>query len=349
MVPIMRPKLVSAMAVLPYLRQIDENRWYSNWGPLNAEYERRLSEMFNAHVVTCSSATAGLTAALMALFPYHYKTRRMIGVTSWTFCATVSAVFASGNRPLLLDVGEDNVLSTSSSGGCQGYVVTCPLGAPIDIQRWQEFSDTFKIPVVIDAAASFDSLHKMRVGKLPVVVSTHCTKVMSSGEGGFVLSQDKELIEEIRRITNHGMLPNKNIEQIGFNGKLSEYHAAVGLAELDAWPRKREQWLQVQEWYGEQTDWVTSTHDELLAVPAAPVVERLAEKGIQSRASWYGLCHLQDAYTKIWTDAMGHDGTIKMPMARTEMLREKTIFLPKFCDMKKEEVFFVLEQLDKCL
>jgi dTDP-4-amino-4,6-dideoxygalactose transaminase len=346
MIPIMRPLLPKKEQLVPYLRRIDTNRWYSNYGPLNEEYEEKLSERFGCSVVTCASGTVGITASLLALMGYHYKSRPMIGMPSWTFCATASAVFAAGCRPLLCDVNEDNELDVWGTGGCQGYVVVCPLGRSINIPLWEErLSGT---PFVIDGAAAFDTLREIE--NAPVVVSTHCTKVFGTGEGGFVLSKNKELIEQIRRILNQGMLPDKNIAEIGFNGKLSEYHAAVGLAELAGWEEKREKWLEVGKLHGEKDDYVVSSHDRLLpeGTNVQKVVAALATRGIQARSSWYG-CHNQEAYTKVWFDQMGNNSKIRMPMARTEMLMRRTIFLPKYIGMTKKEVAEVEEKLAECM
>lgn len=346
MIPIMRPLLPTADKIMPYLERIDKRRFYSNWGDLNSEYERRLSQLFNCHVVTCSSATAGLTAALMAALPFDYKTRAMVGMPSWTFCATASAIFSAGFRPLMCDVDSDDIISTSSAGGCQAFVVVAPLGKPAN--GWDVFAEHYKTPVVIDAASGFDSYKNVKIGNAPVVISTHCTKVFGTGEGGFVLSKDKDSIDKIRRITNQGMMADKSISELGINAKLSEYHAAVGLAELDGWEEKRGRWIEIQKWYGDDKPYANSTHSVLLDAPAAPIVEKLLLKGIQARVSWYGTCHKQDAFTKVWFDGMDGDGEIHMPMDRTDMLAERTIFLPKYIGMTKQDVGYVKRSLEEC-
>lgn len=350
MIDIMKPLLPSYDKIEPYIKRIDESRRYSNWGALNEEYEYRLSKIFNCHVVTCSSATSGITAALMAILPFNHQTRAMVGMPSWSFCATASAIFSAGFRPLICDVHDDDILSVSHAGGCQAYVVVAPLGKPLDLSFWDRFvGEHHYTPVVIDAASGFDSFQNTKIGNSPVVISTHCTKVMGTGEGGFILSQDKNLIEKIHRITNQGMLPDKSISELGINAKLSEYHAAVGLASLDEWDERRKQWMEIQQWYRDVKPYANSTHSVLLDVPAAQVVERLALKGIQARTSWYGTCHKQDVYTKVWCQDMGLDGKIHMPMTRTDMLAERTIFLPKYIGMTHDEVEYVKKSLQECL
>lgn len=327
MIPIMMPQLPTADKLLPYLQRIDKNHWYSNYGPLNTEYEARLSKRYKCHVVTCSSATSGLTASLMAVL----SAGKLVGMPGWTFAATASAIFAAGCRPGICDVGEDNAIDISTQLPCDAYMPVMPLGAPIDLGFWENMN----IPIVIDGAGGFDSLENANIGNVPIVVSTHATKVFGTGEGGFVLSKDEDLIQKIRIILNQGMNPDKSIAYLGFNGKLSEYHAAVGLAELDNWQEKAGAWERVQVLYGEKISHLSHTHIETLPenVDADEAVKFLAVKGIMARRSWYGICHLQDVYR----------GEFSSPTPRTEKLRQRTLFLPKYVGMTDQEIDKVLE------
>ena len=98
------------------------------------------------------------------------------------------------------------------------------------------------IAVVIDAAASFLCIEKTAagfIGEIPTVLSFHATKSFGIGEGGCVVSTDMDLAQRIRQVTNFGFWKSRESKVTGFNGKLSEYHAAVGLARLDSWPSHR--------------------------------------------------------------------------------------------------------------
>jgi len=76
-------------------------------------------------------------------------------------------------------------------------------------------------------------------GRVPVVVSLHATKALGIGEGGFVASTDHALIGAVARCCNFGFLGSRETRVPAFNAKMSEVHAAVGLAALDGWPRTR--------------------------------------------------------------------------------------------------------------
>ena len=102
-----------------------------------------------------------------------------------------------------------------------------PFGAPFNIEEWDEFHRVTGIPVVIDAAAGFDTAS---AGLSPVMISLHATKAMGIGEGGLILCRDNNLAEQIRAARNFGFLGERVAEIPGMNAKLSEYGAAVGLA-----------------------------------------------------------------------------------------------------------------------
>ena len=137
----------------------------------------------------------------------------------------------------------------------------------------------FPVPVIIDAAAGFDVFSTTcRPQKVPVIISTHATKAFGTGEGGFVSCDNTDLLERVRRVTNFGLTPDRRIEYNGLNAKFSEYHAAVGLAELDGWPEKREKYLEQTKKYG--LDYAVS---------------QVAVRGGDGRKGLYG-CHIHDAY-----------------------------------------------------
>lgn len=273
-----RPKLPSADALLPYLRRIDENRMYCNFGPLNAEYEARLADLFKVPVVTASSATSALTATLMA---YDLPKGAFVAMPSWTFPATAAAVVNAGLMPHFVDVDEKTCALNpwERRGVYWAAIAVAPFGSPVNVERWEYFAKVFRIPVIIDAAAGFDALStSCKPGNCPVIVSTHATKAFGTGEGGFVACADTDLLEKIRRITNFGLSPDRRVEYNGLNAKFSEYHAAVGLASLDWWPQKRKLLLDAVKPYG--LDY---------AVTQIPVRGGDGKKGV------YG-CHIHGAY-----------------------------------------------------
>lgn len=242
----MKPLLPLAEKILPYLEKIDRNRHYTNFGPLNASYQERLEVVFKAPVVTASSATSALTACLMA---YDLPPKSFVACPSWTFVATPLSIMAAGHIPYFMDVDDAGRFISKSFiyPVCRAVVAVAPFGKPINVEAW----DDFELPVVIDAAAGFDAFSSICYPQnRPVVISTHATKTFGTGEGGLVVCKNKSLLEKVRKITSFGLTPEREVLFPAFNAKFSEYHAAVGHAELDGWATKRERFLEETRVFG---------------------------------------------------------------------------------------------------
>lgn len=282
----MKPLLPRAEKLLPYLEKIDASRIYCNFGPLNEEYSERLGKLFG-RVVTCSSATTGLIACLMAL---ELPKGSFIACPSWTFIATPAAIVAAGHVPYFVDVENGRVTDDIlNKVNVSAAIVVSPCGAPIKIKG--------NVPIIIDAAGGFDTFSTLCKPEHPTVISTHATKVFGTGEGGFVCA-DHKFLEKVQRIINFGR--NGAIaESLGINGKFSEYHAAIGLAELDGWDDKRDRYLRKTKIY--ELNYATSL---------------VATRG-EGKKGVYG-CHNQPAYKNY----------PRTDLSITNDLIKKTSFIP---------------------
>jgi len=242
-IPLLVPDMPNADALLPYLRRIDNARWYTNFGPLAREFEAALSACLDADkppgLVSVSNCTSGLELSLLAL---GLTAGARVLVPSLTFVATATAVLRAGCIPVAGDVDPESWLLTPAIAkearkkrDIAAVMPVATFGAPQDPGAWDRFTAETGTPVVIDAAGAFGN---QAVGSSNiVVVSMHATKSLGIGEGGFVAARDQVFLDEVRRLTNFGIqLPSGIVGQAGTNAKLSEYHAAVGLAALARWP-----------------------------------------------------------------------------------------------------------------
>jgi dTDP-4-amino-4,6-dideoxygalactose transaminase len=105
-------------------------------------------------------------------------------------------------------------------------------GVPVSADDWDKFTEDTGIPVIIDAAAALET--QAVPGKCLLAHSLHATKPFSVGEGGILISRRRDQIDEARCISNFGTIM-RIAQKDGSNAKMSELHAAVGLAQLDRW------------------------------------------------------------------------------------------------------------------
>ncbi len=356
LMPVLKPQLPLAASLLPYLQGIDARRWYSNAGPLVKQLEERLSQRLgfaDGGVVTAANATVGITVALLAR---RVPASSFCIVPSWTFVATPHAVRAAGLTPWFHDVDRrtwalnpDQVMGTLKRipKPVGALVVVSPFGAPVDIDAWQEFEDRTGILVVVDAAAGFDTA---RPSRIPLVVSLHATKILGAGEGGFVSSTDARLLERFRAGCNFGFQGERIAMLPALNAKMSEYHAAVGLASLAQWRETRRQHARIIDWYrqiiphldrvslqpGYGHGWVSATTSVLLPPRSAgTIVAHLRSSGIETKAWWGEGCHGMPAFMDCPRSFL--------PV--TEELGPRVLGLPHFPDMQKQDVDRVADTL----
>lgn len=313
-VRIMRPQLPTADRIMPYLRQIDAARVYANHGPLVQEFEARLARHFRQRVgsvTTASSGTMALVGAILATAGRARRARPLAIMPAFTFVATALAAEQCGYRPCFVDIDPETLqidpLACERSGWLPRAGVVIPVaafGRPVALAPWRAFRDRTSVPVVIDGAASFETVATVddTLGCIPVCMSFHATKSFAIGEGGCVVTEDDGLAARVVRALNFGFFLSREIEFASGNGKLSEYHAAVGLAELDAWDSKSHALAAVASVYHRHMAEV-GLADRLLAAPticstnvlfrcrelreAAAVQFSLERCGIEHRL-WYG-------------------------------------------------------------
>src|SRR6516164_937769 len=109
-IPIYRPKLPCVEHLVPYLREIDKNRWYSNRGKLVQAMERRIEAILGTGcgVIVTASGWAALKAAIFAAAGPATSQRPLALMPSYTFAATAAAAETCGYKPYLLDIEEEN-------------------------------------------------------------------------------------------------------------------------------------------------------------------------------------------------------------------------------------------------
>ena len=247
-IPLLVPQLPDAEQLLPYLRRIDQGKWYSNFGPLVRELEAKLEVNFQAanpqgaHVTTFSNCTAGLELVLTAL---ELPPKSKVLIPALTFVGTATAVVKAGLIPVATDIDAATwqmtpAIARDAIGRNRAAAVmpVATFGCPLDTDAWDSVARDTGVPVVIDAAAAYGN--QWSCGDATLVFSMHATKVLAAGEGGFAVTRSTALAKKLRRLTNFGInlgdcpdVPLGLVTLAGSNAKMSEYHAAVGLASLD--------------------------------------------------------------------------------------------------------------------
>lgn len=228
MIRVLVPDMPTADELLPYLRRIDAEKIYTNGGPLVAELQTCITDLVRAPSVVVSNGTAALELVLRAL---RLPINSCVLVPAMTFRASAQAITNARLKPVLCDVDPKTWQLTPELAidAAQGYDIRAVMpvaafGMPVPIEPWEAFQRATRMPVLIDAAGAIAEQQVSLNANLITVFSLHATKFLGAGEGGVVSTGDRFLIERIAALAAFG--------HWGTNAKMSEYHAAVGLASI---------------------------------------------------------------------------------------------------------------------
>lgn len=363
-IPLLIPRMPSVDSLLPYLRQIDGNKQYTNYGPLNGLLERRIVADVSPHltdknVTTVSNCTVGLELALQAV---GLGPGARVLLPAITFVATATAIIRVGMIPVFSDVGPttwcltpDIAESASSLTSLDAVMPVSTFGRPQDTAAWDDFARRHGMPVVIDAAGAYGN---QTVGELAdVVFSFHATKSFGTAEGGAVLSSDERRIRRVRQLANFGIDTSiGQLTELGTNGKMSEYHCAIGLASFDHWDDTKRLRIELADRYlrklglgcpdvsfqEKPADGIYPLMPVLLptGVRAADVAAILFESGIETRRWYCPPLHTHAALKEF--PSTGH-----LPVA--EDIGERILGLPFFIEMTDAQIDRTVESLRRAI
>jgi dTDP-4-amino-4,6-dideoxygalactose transaminase len=361
MIPVMRPWLGEEEATAAAAAVA--SGWIAQ-GPRVAEFEHAFAAAIGAgHAVAVSSCTAGLHLAMIA---------RGIGpgdeviVPSLSFVATANAVRYVGARPVFADVDSRTQNLTPAtvrphlSERTRAVILVDQAGVPADLDGLHKLCEPLGITVIEDAACAVGSVYRGRpvaAGASLAAFSFHPRKLLTTGEGGMLVTPDGELAARLRRLREHGMNVSASLRhvsqqpviekylEVGFNYRMTDIQAAIGLVQLGKLERMIRRRRVLAQRYQElladipglitiqDPDHGTTNYQSfwVLLPPSFPisrddVLTKLASAGVSARRGIMA-AHLEPAYAH-WACA---------PLPATEQLTQDSLILPLFHEMTEGE------------
>lgn len=291
------------------------------------DFEKALSEYIGCkHVVAVNSGTAALHSAILATRLKEKKEeKKEIITTPLSFAATANAAIHSGCKPVFVDVDPETFnidpdqVQEKTNDRTLAIEPVDVFGLPSELDKIKEVAKDHGITVVEDAAEAIGARYKgRRIGSISSLTcfSTYATKNLHTGEGGFVTTDDDNLAETLRLIRNQGQVSKYHQTELGYNFRMLEISAAVGLHQLrmlDDFNRKRKENALYLRGELESIDClsfqsVTNPEDDawymfalLLDETKAnqtrdSVLKKLKEMGVEADVAWPMPIHLQPYY-----------------------------------------------------
>lgn len=348
-----------------YLARCVDDNWVSSAGPFITQFETEMKELAACeHAVAFMNGTAALHLSMVAA---GVVPGRHVVVPDFTFAATANAVYHAGARPIFADIAPDSwtlspealerALAAAKQQGLDvGAVIAVHvLGQPADMEPIRAICAVAKIPLVEDAAGAIGATYRGKpVGGLGDigVFSFNGNKTVTAGGGGMAVTNRADWAKRVRHISTQARASTDySYDEIGFNYRMTNLNAAVGLAQLerldemlvakratakaydravagrnDMRPMPAPNWAESSCWlYGLRvaSDWM-----------AKSLVEHLARHGAESRPFWRSLSE-QASYAE----------AVKMPAPNAARLSGSVVTIPSGSQLTEQERAAVIAAL----
>jgi perosamine synthetase len=207
-------------------------------GPRTAELENEFQRVCGvSHAVATSSGTTALHTALLA---HGIGPGDEVITTPFTFIASVNSILFTGARPVLVDIEEDtfnlnpNLVASAVTAHTKAVMPVHLYGYPCDMNPIMEVARLHRLAVIEDAAQAIGADYEGRpIGSFGAgCFSLYATKNVMSGEGGMITTDDEAFGERCRMIRNHGSRRRYYHETLGFNFRMTDLHAAIGVVQI---------------------------------------------------------------------------------------------------------------------
>lgn len=208
-------------------------------GPRVKALEERFAAVCGTKYAVATSS--GTTALHIALLAHGIGPGDEVITTSFTFIATVSSILFTGAKPVFVDIEEETfnlnpaLIEAAITERTRAILPVHLYGYPCDMDAILDIARRHDLLVIEDAAQAIGARYKGRpVGSFGTgCFSLYATKNVMSGEGGMITTDDEAFAEKCRMLRSHGSRKRYYYEFLGYNLRMSDLHAAIGLAQMD--------------------------------------------------------------------------------------------------------------------
>ena len=350
MIPVTKPFLPPKEEYLKYIDGIWNRQWLTNMGPLASQLEMELKESLDVqHLLFVTNGTVAIQMAIKAL-----GITGEIITTPFSFVATTSSIVWEGCTPVFVDICPESLcidadkIEDAITEKTQAILATHVYGNPCDVIKIEQIAKKHNLKVIYDAAHAFG----VRVNGKSVfeygdisTCSLHSTKLYHSVEGGLIITQNPDLLKKLASIRNFGISGFDSFSELGINGKNSEFHAAMGLANLKHTEAIHNQRKKLSECYDKnlknlKAQKVVWHKDATQNYAYYPVVLESEELLLKIKAE----LDLNEIFTRRYfypslASSLPYLPKVEFPI--TEDISRRVLCLPLYFDLTEEEIDYI--------
>jgi dTDP-4-amino-4,6-dideoxygalactose transaminase len=350
---VMEPTLPGFSELEESFREIISGKMLSNFAKYACLLEERLEGCLDvSEVYTFPNATTALIAALNVL-----DLQGEVILPSFTFSATGHAVVWNNLTPVFADIDPETFnidpedIKRKITKKTSAILAVNIFGNPVDIKTLQKISKKHQLKLIFDSSHALGS--KYNNSLLGTFADLECfsfsgTKVITGGEGGFISSNDNEVMEKVNLFRNYGANEDYDCQYFGLNGKLSEFHAALALHSLPFLEAFITQRNEAAKYYRKSLKNILGiTHQKITENSLSAykdfgilideqqfgcsrdhLAKELEKEGIFTKKYFYPPLHQMKAYIKKYGS--------QADLTHTETVSQKIICLPIYSHIPKE-------------
>jgi len=357
-IPVSEPSITQKE--IDYVTDAIKSGWVSSLGKYVDEFEKSFAKWLGVkYALAVSNGTAALHLALVALAVTNGDE---VIIPDLTFVATANAVAYTGAKPIPVDIDSETwcidpeAVRKAITVRTRAIIPVHLYGHPADMDAIQEIAEEHGLHVVEDAAEAHGAEYKgRRVGSLGTcgAFSFYGNKIITTGEGGMITTNDESLYERAKYLRDHAMSRNRRYwhTEIGYNYRITNIQAALGLAQLERIDELIFKKREIFGWYSESLKGLkgVSLNPEMAWAKNAfwmvclvlgddssasrdRLMAELKEKGVDTRPFFYPVSQMP-MYNKRKVNLVAYN------------LAKNGVNLPSGVNLKKEHIKWITGQI----
>lgn len=349
-----------------YVVNCIKSNWISSAGPYVTKFEEKFAAACRARYgVTCSSGTSALHMALAAI---NIGKDDEVIIPTFTMVSTAFAVTYTGAKIILVDSElktwniDCSQIEKKITKKTKAIIPVHTYGHPADMDNILKIARRHKLFVIEDAAEAHGAEYKGKkaggIGDIGVF-SFYANKIITTGEGGMLVTNNRQIAERARRLRDVSFSDDRHFyhRRLGFNYRMTNLQAAVGLAQVERFDklvrRRRENGmlyasllegikgltLMPEARWAKSVYWMYSILvEDNFPITRDQLRKRLADNGIETR-SFFIPMHLQPLY---------RDGFRNEKFSVAEDLCRKGLYLPSATGLSHKDIEFIVKNITLC-
>lgn len=358
-----KPLLAKYQNFIKLFKKIDNNRFYSNFGPLYFELKKKLEKKLKLknYSITFTSNGHSAIQACCNLIAHNNK-KELIILPSFSFASNPLSIISSGLKPYFVDIDPDSLemdykdadqIVRKYKNKIAAIMICSPFGYPVNLEKTINFFSKYNIPIIFDFADAIINTFNFKEKKnLFYTFSFHPTKNIPSNESGMIIA-DKKKEEVLKSIINFGFYgKRRDIAYRGFNGKFTEYDAAILEANLRGFNKRRKKIIKISKYL------ISKLNNKSLIIQKNYGLNWFSLKMVLRHKSenFEEVCKKLKRKNieifKPWTLNNMHEykpfkNFKKTKLKNTLQISKKIFCIPIYIDMKENHLDYLISQLNK--